>query len=131
MIGPNVGHWHGAAATNWFADAAVKKFGRLDLIINAGLIPLSALEALKVDDWDRMIGVNSKGVLYGIAAALPRMKEQKRSIITNRFIELIRTIYQLATDLLNMSVMMLRVTSRMEVWSLFTEAKSVVEGKSF
>jgi NADP-dependent 3-hydroxy acid dehydrogenase YdfG len=40
-------------------------------------MPLSALESLKVDEWDRMIDVNIKGVLYGIAAALPHMKAQR------------------------------------------------------
>jgi NADP-dependent 3-hydroxy acid dehydrogenase YdfG len=56
---------------------AVETFGRVDVIINnAGLMPLSPLEALRVDDWDRMIDVNLKGVLYGIAAALPHMKAQ-------------------------------------------------------
>ena len=47
------------------------------LLNNAGLMPLSPLELLKVTDWDRMIDVNIKGVLYGIAAALPYMKQQK------------------------------------------------------
>lgn len=59
-------------------DASVKAFGRIDVLINnAGVMPLSALEALKVEEWDRMIDVNIKGVLYGIAAALPHMKAQK------------------------------------------------------
>ena len=59
-------------------DAAAQKFGRIDVVINnAGLMPQSPLERLKVDDWDRMVDVNIKGVLYGIAAALPYMKQQK------------------------------------------------------
>lgn len=59
-------------------DAAVKTYGRVDVMINnAGLMPHSLLEHLKVDDWDRMIDVNIKGVLYGIAAALPYFKQQK------------------------------------------------------
>jgi NADP-dependent 3-hydroxy acid dehydrogenase YdfG len=65
-------------------DAAVKTYGRLDVIINnAGLMPQSPLDRLKVDEWDRMIDVNIKGVLYGIAAALPYMKQQKSGQIIN------------------------------------------------
>jgi NADP-dependent 3-hydroxy acid dehydrogenase YdfG len=65
-------------------QAAHKAFGRIDVIINnAGLMPLSTLDRLKVDDWDRMIDVNIKGVLYGIAAVLPIMKEQKSGHIIN------------------------------------------------
>jgi len=52
-------------------------FGRVDVIINnAGVMPLSPLEALKIDEWERMVDVNIKGVLYGIAAGLPLMKAQ-------------------------------------------------------
>ena len=65
-------------------DRAVKSHGRIDVIINnAGLMPQSHLERLKVDEWDRMIDVNIKGVLYGIAAALPYMKAQKSGHIIN------------------------------------------------
>jgi len=65
-------------------DAAVQTYGRIDVIINnAGLMPQSPLERLKIDDWDRMIDVNIKGVLYGIGAALPYMKEQKAGHIIN------------------------------------------------
>ena len=65
-------------------DAAVGTFGRVDVMINnAGLMPQAPLELLKIDEWDQMINVNIKGVLYGIAAALPHMKEQKN-----------RTLYQ-------------------------------------
>jgi len=65
-------------------DAAVKTYGRIDVIINnAGLMPQSLLEQLKVDEWDRMIDVNIKGVLYGIAAALPYMQKQKAGHIIN------------------------------------------------
>jgi NADP-dependent 3-hydroxy acid dehydrogenase YdfG len=53
------------------------------MINNAGLMPLSLLERLKVDEWDRMIEVNIKGVLYGIAAALPHMKAQRSGHIIN------------------------------------------------
>src|ERR1035437_4618703 len=59
-------------------DAAVQTSGRIDVMINnAGLMPQSPLERLKIDDWDRMIDVNIKGVLYGIAAALPSLRRQK------------------------------------------------------
>jgi NADP-dependent 3-hydroxy acid dehydrogenase YdfG len=65
-------------------DEAVKAFGRIDVIINnAGLMPQSRLELLKVDEWDQMIDVNIKGVLYGIAAALPYMQKQKSGHIIN------------------------------------------------
>ena len=65
-------------------DAAVEKYGRIDVMINnAGLMPQSPLERLKIDEWDRMIDVNIKGMLYGIAAALPHMKRQKAGHIIN------------------------------------------------
>ncbi len=66
------------------ADQAVARYGRLDVIINnAGLMPHSLLERGRVEDWDRMIDVNLKGVLYGIAAALPHMIRQKSGHIIN------------------------------------------------
>ncbi len=65
-------------------DSAVQAFGRIDVMINnAGLMPQSPIGRLKIDDWNRMIDVNIKGVLYGIAAALPYMKEQKSGHIIN------------------------------------------------
>jgi NADP-dependent 3-hydroxy acid dehydrogenase YdfG len=65
-------------------DTAVQEFGRIDVMLNnAGLMPLAPLERLKVDEWDRMIDVNVKGVLYGIAAVLPHMKAQKSGHIIN------------------------------------------------
>jgi len=65
-------------------DTAVQKYGRVDVMINnAGLMPHSPLERLKIDDWNRTIDVNVKGVLYGIAAALPHMKQQKSGHIIN------------------------------------------------
>lgn len=64
-------------AVEAFVQFAEKTFGKVDVVVNnAGLMPLSPLEALKVDEWDRMIDVNIKGVLYGIAAGLPIMKRQ-------------------------------------------------------
>ena len=62
----------------------MRNYGRIDVMINnAGLMPSSPLERLKIDDWDRMIDVNIKGVLYGIAAALPYMQQQKAGHIIN------------------------------------------------
>ncbi len=65
-------------------DRAIEAFGRVDVILNnAGLMPNSLLERLRVDDWDRMIDVNLKGVLYGIAAVLPHMQARKSGHIIN------------------------------------------------
>jgi NADP-dependent 3-hydroxy acid dehydrogenase YdfG len=65
-------------------EAAVHTYGRIDVMINnAGLMPQAPLERLKVDEWDRMIDVNIKGVLYGIAAALPHMQRQKSGHFIN------------------------------------------------
>jgi NADP-dependent 3-hydroxy acid dehydrogenase YdfG len=65
-------------------DAAVRSYGRIDVMLNnAGLMPHSPLERLKIDDWNRTIDVNLKGVLYGIAAALPYMKQQKSGHFIN------------------------------------------------
>ncbi|WP_405158973.1 SDR family oxidoreductase [Paenibacillus sp. FSL H8-0283] len=58
-------------------DHAQTRYGRIDVILNnAGVMPLSPLESLKVDEWNRMIDVNIRGVLHGIAAGLPVMKKQ-------------------------------------------------------
>ena len=65
-------------------DAAVEAFGRIDVMINnAGLMPQSRLERLRIDEWDRTIDVNLKGTLYGIAAALPAMQRQKSGHFIN------------------------------------------------
>ena len=72
------------AQVKHLVDHAVKIHGRVDVVLNnAGLMPLSPLDRLKIEDWDRMIDVNIKGVLYGIAAALPHMKAQKSGHIIN------------------------------------------------
>ena len=65
-------------------DKAVESFGKIDVLLNnAGLMPLAPLAQLKTDEWDQMIDVNLKGVLNGIAAALPHMQRQKSGHIIN------------------------------------------------
>lgn len=60
-----------------FVHFAKDKFGRVDVIFNnAGVMPLSPMNALKVEEWDNMINVNIHGVLNGIAAGLPLMEAQ-------------------------------------------------------
>lgn len=67
-----------------FADHAIARYGRIDAIINnAGVMPLSPLDALRVKEWDWMIDVNIRGVLHGIAAALPVMRQQGYGHVVN------------------------------------------------
>ncbi|MBN3883361.1 MAG: SDR family oxidoreductase [Nostoc sp.] len=66
------------------AKETLNTYGRIDVLINnAGLMPLSPLDQLKVEEWDQMIDVNIKGVLYGIAAVLPIMRQQKSGHVIN------------------------------------------------
>jgi len=63
---------------------ALDTFERVDVLVNnAGIMPIAPVPALKVDEWDRMIDLNVKGVLYAIAAALPAMQRQKGGHIVN------------------------------------------------
>ena len=63
---------------------AQERFGRLDVIVNnAGIGPLSRFDELRVDDWDAMLDVNIRGVLHGIAAALPVFRRQGSGHIVN------------------------------------------------
>jgi NADP-dependent 3-hydroxy acid dehydrogenase YdfG len=65
-------------------EYALKEFGNIDVLINnAGLMPNSFLYKKQIDDWNKMIDVNIKGVLYGIAAVLPSMRERKSGHIIN------------------------------------------------
>ena len=58
-------------------DAASERFGRLDVLVsNAGIGPISPIDALRVDEWEQMVDVNLKGVLFGVAAALPVFRAQ-------------------------------------------------------
>jgi NADP-dependent 3-hydroxy acid dehydrogenase YdfG len=67
-----------------FIQAAVESFGRVDVIVNdAGIMPIAPIDALKVEEWDRQIDVNIKGLLYGVAAVLPQMQRQESGHIIN------------------------------------------------
>ena len=63
---------------------AIDKYGTVDVLVNnAGLMPLSFVKSLKIDEWDRMVDVNIKGVLYSTAAVVPTMVEKKSGHIIN------------------------------------------------
>lgn len=65
-------------------ELAVRRFGRLDVLVNnAGIGPIGPIDALRVDDWDDMIDVNLRGVLYGVAAALPVFRDQRSGHVVN------------------------------------------------
>ncbi|MCM2392266.1 SDR family oxidoreductase [Streptomyces albipurpureus] len=67
-----------------FVRAAHDRYGHLDVLVNnAGVMPLSRLDALRVDEWNQMIDVNLRGVLHGIAAVLPIMNAQGSGHIVN------------------------------------------------
>jgi NADP-dependent 3-hydroxy acid dehydrogenase YdfG len=88
--------WTGADVATWqldvtdigsvqeFAQTALNLWGRIDVLVNnAGVMPLSPLSALKFDEWERMVDVNIKGVLWGIGAVLPIMERQGEGQIIN------------------------------------------------
>jgi NADP-dependent 3-hydroxy acid dehydrogenase YdfG len=67
-----------------FAAAGIEEFGRIDVMINnAGVMRLSAIADLHIDEWEQMIDVNLRGVLHGIAAVLPQMRQQGNGHIIN------------------------------------------------
>ena len=86
----------GGTATGFAADVtkradvealiqgAVDRFGRVDVLVNnAGIMAIAPIQLLKVEEWDRQIDVNIRGVLYGVAAALPHMQKQQSGHIIN------------------------------------------------
>ncbi len=67
-----------------FADAARLAWGSIDVIVNnAGIMPLSLMTSMKIEEWDRMVDVNIKGVLHGVAAVLPEMTARGSGHIIN------------------------------------------------
>lgn len=72
------------AEVDAFVRGAVKQFGRMDVLVNnAGLMALAPISKTLVDEWDRMVDINIKGVLYGVAAALPVFERQKEGHVIN------------------------------------------------
>ena len=86
-------NWRGDLRTHrvkWREDVsnliglAIERYGKLDVLVNnAGVAPISLLDELRVEDWEEMIDVNLKGVLYGIAAALPVFRRQSFGHLVN------------------------------------------------
>lgn len=73
-----------AADVQALVDVAVQRFGRLDVMINnAGLMAIASIHKIRVEEWERMIDINIKGVLYGVAAALPIFQNQKAGHFIN------------------------------------------------
>ncbi|MGW8952244.1 SDR family oxidoreductase [Streptomyces sp. NPDC055709] len=71
-------------SVNAFVAGALERHGRVDVLVNnAGVMPLGLMEELRVDEWDQMIDVNLRGVLHGIAAVLPAMRERRTGHIIN------------------------------------------------
>ncbi len=69
---------------NNFVNSAIDKYGKIDILINnAGIMPLSFIKSLKIDEWDMMIDVNIKGVFYCTAAVIPFMLKNKSGHIVN------------------------------------------------
>lgn len=67
-----------------FAKAVLQKWNSIDILVNnAGLMPLSFFKSLKFDEWDRMVDVNIKGVLYTTGSVITHMKEKKSGHIVN------------------------------------------------
>ena len=72
------------AEVGGLVQKAIDTYGKIDVLVNnAGIMPIAPLALLKVDEWERMIDINIKGVLYGVAAALPHMLKQKNGHFIN------------------------------------------------